>query len=227
MALVAAGCVAGCRGQSAATVTANEEDMQVTNSHELKTYEGTTLTPLSRFRENSIKGPQKVDIESYRLKIEGLVDTPRTYTYSEVTTGFTPHKRVITMKCVEGWDVTVLYEGPLVRDLIAAAGAAPEAKIVIFRSVDGYSTSFPLSYVMDNPIILACKMNGITIPPERGFPFHLAAQGKWGYKWAKWVSGIELSADTAYRGFWEQRGYSGSGDENAPMFESQAGGEKK
>jgi DMSO/TMAO reductase YedYZ molybdopterin-dependent catalytic subunit len=36
----------------------------------------------------------------------------------------------------------------------------------------------------------------------------VVAEGKWGYKWAKWVTRIELSADTSFRGYWESRGYS-------------------
>jgi DMSO/TMAO reductase YedYZ molybdopterin-dependent catalytic subunit len=45
-----------------------------------------------------------------------------------------------------------------------------------------------------------------------GFPFQLAAEDKWGYKWIKWVTKIELSNNPDYRGFWESRGYSNQGD---------------
>jgi DMSO/TMAO reductase YedYZ molybdopterin-dependent catalytic subunit len=38
------------------------------------------------------------------------------------------------------------------------------------------------------------------------------AESKWGYKWIKWVTEIELSDDTSYRGYWEERGYSNNGD---------------
>jgi DMSO/TMAO reductase YedYZ molybdopterin-dependent catalytic subunit len=43
------------------------------------------------------------------------------------------------------------------------------------------------------------------------------AENKWGYKWIKWVTRIELS-DQDYRGYWEQRGYSNSGDLNASFL---------
>jgi DMSO/TMAO reductase YedYZ molybdopterin-dependent catalytic subunit len=55
-------------------------------------------------------------------------------------------------------------------------------------------------------------MNGVTLPAERGFPFELVAEDKWGYKWIKWVSEIELTDDAGYKGYWESRGYSNSGD---------------
>lgn len=210
----------GCECNQAVTAATWQQEVEP-HSAELTEYEGIKLTSIRAFRENSIKGPQKLDIEAYRLKIDGLVDTARTYTYREVIDSFPVHKRVITMKCVEGWDVTILYEGPLVRDLIASAGSDSQAQIVIFHSTDGYTTSLPLSYFVDNDIILAHKMNGLPLLAERGFPFHLAAEGKWGYKWAKWVERIELSTDTSYRGYWEQRGYSNSGDLEGPKFDRQ------
>ncbi len=184
---------------------------------EIRTYEGQKLSSINDFRENSIRGPLKIDISKYRLEILGLVDTSKTYTYDQVL-AHGQIKKVITIHCVEGWNVTLLWQGVPVRDLINEAHAKPEAKIVIFSSPDGYSTSFPLSYIMDNEILLAYKMNDVTLPAERGYPFELAAEGKWGYKWIKWVSKIELSSDTAYRGFWESRGYSNSGDLDESFF---------
>jgi DMSO/TMAO reductase YedYZ molybdopterin-dependent catalytic subunit len=72
---------------------------------------------------------------------------------------------------------------------------------------------------MANDILMAYKMNGVTLPPERGFPFELVAESKWGYKWIKWVTKIELSDDEDYRGFWESRGYSNSGDLDESFFD--------
>jgi len=59
---------------------------------------------------------------------------------------------------------------------------------------------------------MAYKMNDLTLPPERGFPFQLVAEKKWGYKWIKWITKIELSDDEEYRGYWESRGYSNEAD---------------
>lgn len=98
------------------------------------------------------------------------------------------------------------------RDLLKQTGVDPKAKIVILRAADGYSTSFPLDYFYDKDIIVADKMNGVLIPPVRGFPFMLVAEDKWGYKWIKWITAIELSDDTSFRGYWERRGYTNSGD---------------
>lgn len=172
---------------------------------EIREYEGEKLSSVNDFRENSIKGVQYIDIKNYTLEVAGLVEKPVNYTYEEVLKN-QKYSKVVTLSCVEGWDATILWEGVLVKDLIKKV--KPEANTVIFYAYDGYSTSLPLQYIIDNNIILAYKMNNVTMPPERGFPFQLVAESKWGYKWIKWVTKIELSDDKNYQGYWESRGYS-------------------
>ena len=186
---------------------------------EIKDYQGEKLSSVGDFRENSIKGPQNIDIGNYQMKISGLVKNPADYSYGEILSQFAARKKVVALDCVEGWSVKILWEGFLVRDLLRRAEVLPEAKTVIFRASDGYATSFPLGYFYDNDIIIAYKMNGIAIPPERGYPLMLVAESKWGYKWIKWITEIELSADEDYRGYWEKRGYSNSGDLSKPFLE--------
>jgi DMSO/TMAO reductase YedYZ molybdopterin-dependent catalytic subunit len=187
---------------------------------EVNDYQGENLSSVADFRENSIKGPQNVDLDTYRLSVTGLVRTPLELSYDEVVRANASYKKVVTLNCVEGWSVKILWEGIKVSDLLAQAGVLPEAKIAIFRAVDGYSTAFPIDYLTDRGIILAYKMNGAVLLPERGFPFQLVAEDKWGYKWIKWITEIELSADTDYRGYWESRGYSKDGDLNGSFFEA-------
>lgn len=185
---------------------------------EIREYEGEPLNSAADFRENSIRGPQKVDISTYQLSIYGLVEQDKNISYPDVLHSFPSFRKVVTIHCVEGWDVTLLWEGVMVRDLIRKVGLKPEANTVIFHAVDGYSTSFPLTYIMDNPILLAYRMNNETLPEERGYPFELVAEDKWGYKWIKWVSGIELTDDPSYHGYWESRGYNNDGDLNRSFF---------
>ncbi len=185
---------------------------------EIREYDGKKLSSIRDFKENSIKGPVKVNIETYRLIITGLVQNQRNITYSEVLESYGHEEKVLTLNCVEGWSVTLLWEGVSVKDLIRNSHPLPEAKVVIFHAVDGFTTSLPLDYVLDKELMLAYRMNKVTIPVEAGFPFQLAAEGKWGYKWIKWVSKIELSDNVNYKGFWESRGYSNAGDINEPFF---------
>ncbi|ODV50520.1 MAG: oxidoreductase molybdopterin binding protein [Methanohalophilus sp.] len=56
-------------------------------------------------------------------------------------------------------------------------------------------------------------------PRERGFPLQLVAEGKYGYKWAKWITGIEVTDDENYEGSWKRRGYNNDADVDSPKFQ--------
>jgi len=179
-------------------------------SAEVKQYQGKPLDSIADFRENSIKGPQSVSLDDYTLKVLGEVSKPLELSYDE-TIDRQSYTKVVTLNCVEGWSVDILWEGVRIRDILEQAGYDPDAKTVIFRCYDGYSTSLPLATVLDRDLLLAYKMNGIDLPEERGFPFQVVAEDKWGYKWAKWVTSIEVSNDAEFKGYWESRGYENDG----------------
>lgn len=178
---------------------------------EVKNYQGQKLSSVNDFRENSIKGPQYINVSNYHLEVTGLVQNPKNYTYDEVL-NHTSYEKVVTLDCVEGWDVTILWQGVLISDILNESKPLANGTTVIFYAYDNYTTSFPITYLYDKQILLAYKMNNVTIPPERGFPFMVVAESKWGYKWIKWVTKIEVSNNTNYQGYWESRGYSNTGD---------------
>lgn len=201
--------MAGC-GQESAELY-KEEDLAELTKVEIYEFEGEALNSILDFRENSIKGPQAVDIETYRLVIDGLVEEPAELKYEEVL-AFDKVSKMVVMHCVEGWSVKILWEGVLLKDLLDSVKVGEDANTVIFYAVDGYSTSLPLQTVLDRNMLLADKMNGVVLPVQRGYPFQLVAEDKLGYKWIKWINRIELSDDEDYKGFWETRGYSNEAD---------------
>jgi len=178
---------------------------------EVENYEGKDLSSINDFRENSIKGPQYIDINDYQLEVSGLLDNPINHSYSDILK-LQNYSKIITLYCVEGWDVTILWEGIILRELLSQSSPLPEATTIIFHAEDGYTTSYPIEYIMEQDILMAHRMNNQTMIPERGFPFQLVAEDKWGYKWIKWITEIEFSDDESYEGFWEQRGYSNTGN---------------
>jgi DMSO/TMAO reductase YedYZ molybdopterin-dependent catalytic subunit len=183
-------------------------------------FQGKRLFPIDNQPNNALSGTQIINRETYRLAVDGLVEHPLSLSYSDLLA----HEQVsklMDLECVEGWYFTGKWTGPSLASIFKDARVKPEAKIVIFRTSDvprGY-TSLELSYILDKNIIIALKLNDLTLPPERGFPFQLVAESKYGYKWAKWVTGIELSSDTGFRGYWENARYNNSADVDGPAFE--------
>jgi DMSO/TMAO reductase YedYZ molybdopterin-dependent catalytic subunit len=174
---------------------------------EVRDYQGQNLSSIADVIENAIKGTQHINVSTYRLTITGLVNKTLEYTYDEVLSKFQSYQKVVTLYCVERWSATILWEGFLVEDLLREAGVQSNAVGVIFRASDGYSTELPLTYIASHNIIIAYKMNSLTIPPERGFPFQLVAESQYGYKWIKWITTIEVTDNPNYLGYWESNGY--------------------
>jgi DMSO/TMAO reductase YedYZ molybdopterin-dependent catalytic subunit len=176
---------------------------------------------MSQQNNNALNGTQNIDQASYQLTVDGLVEHPLTLSYADLQ-AYPQISQLMDLNCVEGWNFTAKWTGPMLSAIFSDAKVKPEAKIVIFHTTDvpqGYS-SLDLSYINDNKIIIALKDNDLTLPPERGFPFQVVAMNKFGYKWAKWVTHIELSSDTNFRGFWEGYGYNNNADINGPAFDA-------
>jgi DMSO/TMAO reductase YedYZ molybdopterin-dependent catalytic subunit len=193
------------------TVLYAEEADDSIEEVEINEYEGEKLGSIDDFRENSIKGIQEIDIDKYRLLIDGLVDEEKTYSYSELQEK-NHIKKLITLNCVTGWSVKALWEGIPLVELLDELNINKEANTLIFYSPDGYSTSLPISYIQENNIIIADKVNDIQLPPRQGFPFQLIAEEKYGYKWIRWIERIEISSNSDYEGYWEAKGYSNSAE---------------
>ncbi len=182
---------------------------------EITQYQGVNLTPISTYIQYlnahpdvAIAGVQNIDQQAYRLKITGLVNSPQSLTYAEVVDGFPSTLEVSTLPCVEGWSVTMLWEGVPITDLLDHAGGVDSsANTIIFLAADGYSSSLPLQHIKDYNTIVAYKMNNLTLTPKLGWPLFLVATNQYGYKWVEWITEINVSNDSTYQGYWESRGY--------------------
>jgi len=192
------------------------EKPQTLEAVEVSEYKGEKLTPLSETPALGIKGTQNINGKNYTLNVYGLVETPLTLKYEEVLSNYKHYEKVVKLNCVEGWSSKLLWEGVLIYDILKNANLKADANTVIFHCADGYTTSLPIDYIRDEKILLAYKVNGIILPKEYGFPFRVVAEAKYGYKWAKWVVGIEVTNDPNYKGYWESRGFSNEADIEHP-----------
>ena len=173
-------------------------------------FQGVPLTQLSAQRNNAIQGTQYIDRESYRLHVTGLVENELNVTYEQLLS-LPAYSQVVYMPCVEGWGFHAKWTGFRIADLLELARLRPNATYVVFHSSDGYSTGLPLDYLINRNVLMAYGINDVTLPADRGFPLQVVAIDKYGYKWAKWVTEVEV-VDNVVAGFWESRGYSNSAD---------------
>jgi DMSO/TMAO reductase YedYZ molybdopterin-dependent catalytic subunit len=177
---------------------------------EIREYQGKPLSPFDRQYDNSIKGPQKIDTDKYRLEITGQAEKPVSLSYKEIL-AMSSIKKSVTLHCIEGWSEHLLFKGVRLSDLFKIVRPKKEVLTVIFFAADGYSSSLTYKYIEKKDIILAYEINGKTLDPNRGFPLQVVAESKYGYKWVKWITRIELS-DKPYMGYWEKLGYDNEAD---------------
>lgn len=180
------------------------------------------------WRLNSIGRTPKLDKESYRLRVTGLVGRPIELTWDDLH-AMPRTKFDMTHHCVEGWTYSDNFTGVLLSDVIARAGGVrPGARMIIFKSPETstnpatfgeqYTTHFPYTEKAAQDALVAFDVNGKDLPPQHGFPVRLMTPRKWGYKACKWLVEIELSDNAEYLGYWEENGYHAVGDYPGPIF---------
>jgi hypothetical protein len=149
----------------------------------------------------------KVVLDKYRLKVDGLVTSPKSITFEQLTS-FPVTKQTKDFQCVTGWTVAdVEWEGVHIRELVSFVKPNSEASFITFYSADGvYTESLSLKEALEADVILAYKMDRQPLRVEQGFPLRLLVPRMYGYKSIKWVNRVEF-ASTRVQGYWEQRGY--------------------
>ena len=162
-----------------------------------------TLTLPKQLGSLSFWGVPQVSVAEYVLKVEGLVDHPRGFTFSEIL-ALPAVERQVRMDCVGGFRNDTVMKGVPLASLLEAVVAKAEAETAVFHCADGYYTTHTLDHLLSTDAFLAYEVNGQHVD-RFGFPLRLAAPGTYGYKWAKWIARIELVAGFP-KGHWERLG---------------------
>ncbi len=153
----------------------------------------------------------RLDPARWHLAVDGLVAAPADWSWEEFLA--LPQTEVVAdVHCVTGWSLyDSAWRGVAARDLIVRVIPAPEARFVLFRAHDGYTTNVPLARFAAGDVMLAHARNGEPIGPEHGGPVRAVIPGLYFWKSAKWVRRITFAADDA-PGYWEVRGYHNDAD---------------
>lgn len=177
------------------------------------------VTPNSEFyRIDTALIVPRPDVETWRLRLTGMVDEPFELTYEELL-AMPLFEQYVTIACVSnevGGHLVgnALWRGVRLKDLFERAGVQAQASQVVGRSVDGFTVGFPLSHALadDREPMVAVGMNGDPLPANHGFPARLIVPGLFGYVSAtKWLSEIELTTWDAFDAYWVPLGWSKTG----------------
>jgi DMSO/TMAO reductase YedYZ molybdopterin-dependent catalytic subunit len=172
---------------------------------------GIPITSNEQFYTQSYKSSPQVNVETWRLVIDGLVERPLALAYDEIR-ALPSVVEMRTVECISnpaGGPLigNAVWEGVRLGELLEQAGVKPEATRAGFEAADGYYTDISLERIAHPDTLLVYRMNGAPLPAEHGFPLRILMPGLYGQKMPKWITRIQFT-DRGRKGYWESRGWS-------------------
>lgn len=158
----------------------------------------------------------RVSVEGWQLTIGGMVRRPVALTYADLLDREIVEAD-ITLTCVSnevGGSLlgNARWLGVRLDDLLDEAGIDPDADQIVGRSVDGWTSGFPVATLDGRDSLVAIGMNGEPLPLEHGYPARLVVPGLYGYVSAtKWLTSIELARFDQFDSYWVERDWSADG----------------
>jgi DMSO/TMAO reductase YedYZ molybdopterin-dependent catalytic subunit len=155
--------------------------------------------------------PEYPDLSRWDFRVFGEVETPFTLAWAEVRA--LPATQVtLDIHCVTRWSkLDTTWEGVPFAHVADVAQPKPSARFVVFHAEYGFTSNVPLEVEMDPSCVLAWSYAGKPLEPDHGYPLRAIVPGTYFWKSAKWLRGIEFSAEDQL-GFWERNGYNNSAD---------------
>ncbi|MBY5163544.1 sulfite oxidase [Salsipaludibacter albus] len=167
--------------------------------------------------DTALTGAPRVDVATWRLRIHGLVERERSFSFEElVDRGLVESD--VTIACVSnevggGLVGNARWTGVPLAPLLDEVGVLDGGTQLVGRAVDDFTVGFPTEIARDGrDAMIAVAMNGEPLPVAHGFPARLIVPGLYGYVSAtKWLSDIELTGWDDFDAYWVPRGWSKEG----------------
>ena len=152
-----------------------------------------------------------LDAEDWTFTISGLVKAEKKLSYKEFL-ALNQVKVFSDIHCVTTWSrLNNLWQGVSSSTIAELAGVPPQARFVIIHAAGGFTTNLMLGDFLQPDVLFALKYDNKDISPEHGAPVRLIVPRLYFWKSAKWVTGVEFTAEDR-PGYWERKGYHNRGD---------------
>jgi DMSO/TMAO reductase YedYZ molybdopterin-dependent catalytic subunit len=152
-----------------------------------------------------------VDLATWDFRVWGEVEKPLRLTWDELSQ--LPSVEVTQdIHCVTRWSrFDATFGGVRWQELRDRVRPRPSAHYAIAHAEQGFTANVPLDALEREGALLATHADREPLTPEHGWPLRLVIPGKYFWKSAKWLRGIELSP-VDKPGFWERYGYHNEAD---------------
>jgi DMSO/TMAO reductase YedYZ molybdopterin-dependent catalytic subunit len=142
---------------------------------------------------DTYKGLQAGGFADWRVTVDGLVERPGAFSLARLKSY--PSRRQITMlQCEEGWSYIAQWVGVPLSHVLDAAGARPQARYVVYFSIDpDWWDSIDMADALHPQTFLAYGMNGGELPVGNGGPLRMRLPRQLGYKSVKFITHLKIT----------------------------------
>jgi len=153
----------------------------------------------------------ETDLATWDFTVGGEVEEPLSLNWGEFQE-LPTIEVTMDIHCVTRWSrFDTSFRGVHWRELAKLVKPRPSARFVVAHAEAGFTSNVPLAAIEDEQALLAYEADGEPLTPEHGWPLRLVVPGRYFWKSAKWLRGLELRA-TDQPGFWERYGYHNDAD---------------
>ena len=153
----------------------------------------------------------ETDLATWTFRVFGEVESPLELTWEQFNE-LPRHATTQDIHCVTRWSrFDATFSGVHWRTLAELVRPKPSARFVVAHAEHDFTSNVPLSYLEPDDAVLALEADGEPLTEEHGWPLRLVVPGKYFWKSAKWLRGLEL-LDHDRPGFWERYGYHNEAD---------------
>ncbi len=142
---------------------------------------------------------QAAGFTDWRLAVDGMVSQPTSFTVADLKS--LPRRSQIThLACEEGWSYIAEWIGVPLAHILDIAGALPQARYVVYRSIQtDWWESIDMADALHPQTLIAHGMNGGDLPVSFGGPLRLRLPRQLGYKSVKYI--VRLTVTDSLKGF--------------------------
>ena len=153
----------------------------------------------------------ETDLATWDFKVFGEVESPITLSWEELQ-ALPATEVTLDIHCVTRWSrFDTSFRGVSWATLAELVKPKPSARYVVAHAEQDFTSNVPIAALEDEGALIAYEADGEPLTPEHGWPLRLVIPGKYFWKSAKWLRGIELSS-VDKPGFWERYGYHNDAD---------------
>jgi len=166
-------------------------------------------------KEDPAREAHRLRTRPWTVQVDGLAHKPRTFDIDELIRLFPLEERVYSLRCVEAWSMVIPWVGVPLANLVKRVEPTGAARYVEFTTLMDplqfpgqkpglfnfsgldwpYTEGLRLDEALHPLTLLTVGMYGRVLPNQNGAPVRVVVPWKYGFKSAKSIVRIRLTAD--------------------------------